>query len=175
VTLTVTYSPTVLGTDTGATINITSDGGNAAVSLTGTAVQQPPTETGDVALVKLSVPSAVTVRGGQTVDIHVLAGATTTNNEVNATVTLEAASDSRVSVSIDHPSLTEDIESGERIPQQFGFEAKIGCNRRGTWPVTWTAKINAASNSNTSNDTLTGTTLVTCSGGSSGRRTSSDR
>ena len=174
-TLTVTYAPTVVGTDTGATINITSDGGSATVTLAGTAVQQTQTETGDVALVKLSVPSAVTVKVGQALGINVLAGATTTNNEADASVTLNTASDSRVTVSLDHTSVTKEIESGTTTPQTFGFGAKISCTKKGTWPVTWTAKISAASNSNTSNDTLKGTTLVTCTVGNSGGRTSSDR
>jgi len=167
-TLTVTYSPAVVGTDTGS-ITITSDGGNATVNLAGSAVQQPSPGTSDVALVNLSVPSKVTVKVGQTLDLHVLAGATTTNNEVDATVTLNAASDSRVKASIDHYSLTEEIKSDATDPKKFEFEAKISCTKKGTWPVTWTAKINAASNSNTNNDTLKGTTQVTCSVGNSGR------
>jgi hypothetical protein len=176
VTLTVTYTPTIAGADTGSTINITSNGGNATVSLTGSAVQQPTTGTGDVALVKLNVPSKITAKVGKVLNIHVLAGATTTAKQAKATATL-AASAGGVTVTIDHPSTTEELKSGEtrRLmifaktretggSKTLEFEAKISCTQTGIWPITWTAQISADENSNPANDTLTGTTQVVCSG-----------
>jgi hypothetical protein len=173
-TLTVTYTPTAVGTNTG-TININSNGGNAAVSLTGNAVAQASNGSGDVALVKLTVPSSVSVRVGESFDMSAIAQATNTRGTVGATVTLNAAANSNVSVSIGDTSLTEDLKSGINNAQNFNFDAKISCSRAGTWPVTWTARISAARNSNTSNDTLTGTTQVTCSGGSSESQSSTRR
>lgn len=171
VTLTVTYAPTSVGTDAGATLNISSNGGSVAVSLAGNAVQQ--TTSGDVALAKLSVPSSVTVRTGQSSDILITAQATTTIEEIGATVTLNSAGNSNVNVSFEQASLTKEIKSGVTEQQKYDFKAKISCSAKGIWPVTWKAKISAAKNSNTKNDILMGTTQVTCS--SAGSSSSSSR
>ena len=109
-TLTVTYSPTVAGTDSGATIDITSNGGNASVGLTGSAVQQ---SAGDVALVRLRAPGTMTARVGREFDMDVTAEATTTADTANATVTLTAAASDGVRVSIDHSRLTRELHAGD--------------------------------------------------------------
>ncbi len=170
-TLTVTYAPTVAGTDPGSTINITSNGGNASINLTGSAVQPPATGTGDVALVKLTVPSKITAKVGEARDYHVSAGATTTSKKIKATVTLQAAADN-VKVTLNSARKTEDLKATET--RKFEFEAKISCTKSGTWPITWTAQIAAPSNSNPANDTITGTTQVVCSGSTEEQAEESD-
>jgi hypothetical protein len=171
-TLTVTYSPAVVGTDTG-TINITSNGGNAAVSLTGNGVQQPSTGTGDAALTMLYVPATITPTD-RDFEMKVVSEATTTaTGEPKATVTLTATYPDGLKVSIDNSSRTEGLHSNE--PKKFEFEADIICTAKGTWPVTWTAKISSAENSNTTNDIVTGTTQITCSGRNIDRKSSSRR
>lgn len=114
----------------------------------------------DVALTKLVVPDRITVNGSRSLEID--AYATTTAKEVDATVTLAASPGSGITVKLDHASVREEVKSNEQ--NKFEFGAKVTCNRRGTWPVAWTAKISAAQNSNSANDTLKGTTQVTCSG-----------
>ena len=52
---------------------------------------------------------------------------------------------------------------GMTDPKRFRFETEIVCTKRGTWPITWTARINSSTNSNTANDVLKRTTKVTCS------------
>ena len=176
-TLTVTYAPTVVGTEPVSAITITSNGGNATVSLAGTALQQPTTGgTGDIALVALSVPIQITEKMRERSDIHIRAEATATVKDANATVALTAAAADGVKVSIASPKRTGVIKAGGSDPKEFEFEAKISCIKRGTWPITWTAKISAAGNSNPANDTLTATTQVTCSGNTrEGSEDSGDR
>ena len=159
-TLTVTYSPTVVGTDSGATLDITSNGGNASVSLTGNAVQQ---SAGDVALVKLRVPQTITEKVGEKADMNVIAEATTTANFARATVTLTASASEGVGVRIDENRRSKDLRAIDTDPKRFKFETKITCTKPGTWPVTWTARINSSKNSDTANDVLIRTTQVTCS------------
>ncbi len=158
-TLTVTYSPTVVGTDPGATLAITSDGGNASVALTGSAVQQ---SVDDVALVALRVPGTITSRVGRELEMNVIGQATTTADTANATVTLTATASDGIRVSIDHPSVTKDLQATNSDPTNFRFQTEIVCTKRGTWPITWTASVNSSENSNTANDVLKRTTRVTC-------------
>jgi hypothetical protein len=170
-TLTVTYAPIVVGTDPGSTINITSNGGNASINLTGSAVQPPATGTGDVALAGLNVPEKITAEVGEPLDVHLFARGTTTSKETKATVTLQAVADS-LNVRLNNTSKTEDLKATET--RRFEFEAKISCTKSGTWPITWTAQITAPSNSNPSNDTITGTTQVVCSGSTEEQAEESD-
>jgi hypothetical protein len=146
-----------------ATISITSDGGNGSVSASGTGTTTtPPPPGGDVALTKLVVPAKVSARSSKSLEID--AFATTTVKEVKATVNLAASPGSGVTVKMEHASVTETLKS-ERA-KKLGFQARITCTKKGTWPVNWTAKISAAQNSDPANDTLTGTTQVTCNGSS---------
>jgi hypothetical protein len=120
------------------------------------------TQTGDVSLVKLTVPTQITARNSRTVEADIIAAAVTTAREQKATVTLTAASAAGVRVRIDHTSQTEEIKARSTSPERFDFESKLTCTQKGTWPVTWTATIKAAQNSNAANDTMTGTTQVVC-------------
>jgi len=141
-------------------IAITSDGGNASVGLTGSAVQQ---SAGDVALTRLRVPGTMTARVGREFGMDVTAEATTTSDTANATVTLTAAAPDGIRVSIDHSSLAREMHAADSDPRNFRFETEIVCTKRGTWPITWTATINSTENGNTANDVLKRTTQVTCS------------
>jgi hypothetical protein len=160
VTLNVAYSPTVAGADPGATISITSDGGNAVVNLSGNAVQQ---SAGDVALVKLKLPKTIRAKVGRKYETGIEAEATTTLSETRATITLAAVYPASLNVIITPTSRTENLSAVGRRPKKFEFEGEIVCNEQGTWPVTWTATINSEKNSDPANDVLTGITQVTCS------------
>jgi hypothetical protein len=161
-TFTVAFKPATTGAKS-ATISITSDGGNGSVSASGTGTTTtPPPPGGDVALTKLVVPAKVSARSSKSLEID--AFATTTVKEVKATVNLAASPGSGVTVKMEHASVTETLKS-ERA-KKLGFQARITCTKKGTWPVNWTAKISAAQNSDPANDTLTGTTQVTCNGSS---------
>jgi hypothetical protein len=117
---------------------------------------------GDVSLVKLTVPKQITARKGRTVEMDIIAEAMTTAREQDATVTLKAVPAAGVTVRIDHARQTEEIKARNSRPRKFDFEPKLTCTQKGTWPVTWTATITAAQNSNPANDTMTGTTQVVC-------------
>jgi beta-lactam-binding protein with PASTA domain len=120
------------------------------------------TQMGDVSLVKLTVPKQITARKGRTVEMDIIAEAMTTAREQDATVTLKAVPAAGVTVRIDHARQTEEIKARNSRPRKFDFEPKLTCTQKGTWPVTWTATITAAQNSNPANDTMTGTTQVVC-------------
>ncbi len=115
---------------------------------------------GDVSLVRLMAPGRISLNSSRSVQIDAIGTSTV---KQDATVALAAAPGAGVTVSIEHPSIHEDI--GARHNQNFEFDARISCTKKGTWPVVWTATISAAQNTNTSNDTKTVTTQVTCSGG----------
>jgi hypothetical protein len=117
---------------------------------------------GDVSLTKLTVPKQITARKGQTVEMYIIAEAVTTVKELDATVTLTTAPAEGVKVRIEHASQTEEIKARSTHPKTFDFESKVTCTQKGTWPVTWTATIKAARDSNPANNTLTGTTQVIC-------------
>ncbi len=121
------------------------------------------TTDGDVSLVKMTAPTLSSIRDSRSVEVNAF-GATTVR-EVDATVILTASAGDGVTVRIDHPRETEELKARET--EKFEFDARITCLKRGTWPVTWTATISAAQNSNPANDTLTGTTQVTCTGSGS--------
>ncbi len=118
----------------------------------------------DVALVNLTLPEQVTAHIGRSSEVKIHAYATTTARETLATVTLTADPSASVSVSVDHASDTEEIKASEDKPESFEFAARIVCTQRGTWPITWTAKISSAQNSDPANDALTSTTQVVCTG-----------
>ncbi|MDH4232706.1 MAG: choice-of-anchor D domain-containing protein, partial [Nitrospirota bacterium] len=158
--LSVTYSPAAVGSDTGS-IDITSDGGNATIGLSGTATA---VSAGDVGLVKLTVPAEIRSWVNSRREIDVLAYAFATVDDTSATVVLTAAAAEGVSVRIDDASESEKMDADQQ--KKFDYEVKILCTKRGTWPITWAANISAAPNSEPSNDILTGTTQVVCSGDS---------
>ena len=120
------------------------------------------TQVADVSLVNLTAPTQITARKGRTVEMDIIAKAITTAKEQKARVTLTAASGPEVKVRIEDASSTEEIKARDSRPTKFEFEPRLTCTQKGTWPVTWTATINAAQNSNPANDTMTVTTQVVC-------------
>jgi hypothetical protein len=95
--------------------------------------------------------------------LEIDAYATTTARELDATVTLTASYSPGIGIRISPASLTREIEAGHT--NKFAFGSRITCVRSGVWPVTWTAKVSAARNSNPANDIITGTTQVVCAAG----------
>ena len=134
----------------------------SAVNLVVSSGAGDTTQVGDVSLVNLTAPTQITARKGRTVEMDIIAKAITTAKEQKARVTLTAASGPEVKVRIEDASSTEEIKARDSRPTKFEFEPRLTCTQKGTWPVTWTATINAAQNSNPANDTMTVTTQVVC-------------
>ncbi|MBI5675514.1 MAG: choice-of-anchor D domain-containing protein [Nitrospirae bacterium] len=157
-TFTVAFRPATSGAKS-ATISVTSTAGNASVSASGSGVTAGAD---DVALVKLSAPSTINTSVGRKYETKIIAQATTTVKETEATVTLTTVYPSGLQVRIEHPSRTKDLHANDSEPKKFEFESEIVCAKKGIWPITWTATIRSETNSNLLNDVLTRKTQVTC-------------
>ena len=83
------------------------------------------------------------------------------NQVQDATVTLSVDAPAGVEVEFEPASITMTVAPGKPATQFF-FDARVGCEAKEVYQVTWTATIDAASNSDTTNDTMQAVTEVRC-------------
>ena len=121
--------------------------------------------TADVWISDLKVPKKVNAKvGGRTVTKSITVRADGDTVAQDATVTLSVM-DVPAFVQVPPPdpeSITGVVEPGNPETQFRWFTAYITCFGEGTGTVTWEASIDAAQNSDGTNDILTGTSEVTC-------------
>ena len=115
----------------------------------------------DVYLSRLKVPNRLNVKQGRVVSRKATARGDGTMLTQDATVTLTAAASSNVGVVVAPASVTEQVVPGNPRTK-FGFTLSVSCNAAGAGSVDWTATIDAPGNDDPSNDTLSGTSSVTC-------------
>lgn len=118
----------------------------------------------DVWLTGVKVPNKVNGKfGGRTVtkSITVRADGDTITEEATVTLSVMSAP-ANVTVVVDPDTITDVVEPGKPVTQFRGFTAEITCDAEGSGTVQWEASIEAAQNSDATNDILTGTTSVTC-------------
>ena len=120
----------------------------------------PPPSDGDVELTQLVAPPKIFIWNRSSKPLEIDAFATTTVEEMDATVNLTTSSSNGVRVRIEKARLTKEVKASEQ--KKFAFRPTITCTKKGTWPVTWTATIKAAQDSDPANNILTGTTQVIC-------------
>jgi hypothetical protein len=73
-----------------------------------------------------------------------------------------------IEVEIEPESVTESVKPG-RPDTRFTFTAEIECEEPGSYTLDWTASIDAAENSDPTNDVLTESSAVECKGRTSRR------
>jgi hypothetical protein len=119
----------------------------------------------DVSLTRLVVSKDdIRMRDGDTTSRRVRVKGKADSMSQDATVTLSITAPSNVSVLATPESITREVSPDNRATQ-FSFDADINCYGAGGGTLTWTAVIDAAQNSDATNDTLTSTTPVRCEGG----------
>ena len=115
----------------------------------------------DVWLERLRVPKSLKLATGASRDKRIVAVGEGDTKPQDATVSLTVSPMNGVTVSLVPASITTLVEPGNG-KTQFKFMATVTCNQTGEWALMWTASISALENRDTTNDTLTGTTNVTC-------------
>ena len=118
----------------------------------------------DVWVSDLKVPKNVSGKaGGRTVTKSITVRGDGDTIAQDATVTLSVMSaPANVTVVVQPDSITDVVEPGNPVTQFRWFTAFITCNSAGNGTVSWEASIDAAQNSDGTNDILTGTSSVTC-------------
>lgn len=133
-----------------------------AMDADSTTIEVAPVSTGaDVYLRELWVADSLRARVGRRVEQEVVARGSGTEITQGATVTLSVTAPNGISVAIPDDTVTRRVRPSRRL-RSFDFEASITCEAAGSYTLSWTAIISADQNSDTSNDTLTGETVVTC-------------
>jgi hypothetical protein len=117
----------------------------------------------DVWISDLKVPNKVNSKVGRTVTKSITVRADGDTITQDATVTLSVMdSPANVTVEVIPASITDFVVPGNPVTQFRGFTADITCDAAGNGTVSWEASIEAAQNSDASNDIQTGTSSVTC-------------
>jgi cysteine-rich repeat protein len=120
-----------------------------------------PAMAADVWVEDLRIPRSVKLSTGSSVTKQVSAVAEADLETQQATVSLRYAPINAVTVNVTPATLTLPVTPGD-ASTQFRFSATITCNQPGEWAVSWTATITAPGNRDSSNDTVSGQTNVTC-------------
>ncbi len=82
--------------------------------------------------------------------------------EQDATVTLTASTDDDgVEVEVEPSAVTRTVVPGGK-KTRFKFEAEIECKQKGSYVIVWTATIDAAENTDPSNDVVQAKTALQC-------------
>jgi len=118
----------------------------------------------DVSLARLVIRKGdIGLRVGDTTSKRVVVKGKAGSVAQDATVILSVDAPSNVSVMLTPDSMTREVSPDSRVTR-FSFDADISCDGAGGGTLTWTAVIDAAQNSDATNDTLTSTTSVRCEG-----------
>ncbi|MCF6281733.1 MAG: PKD domain-containing protein [Candidatus Polarisedimenticolaceae bacterium] len=117
----------------------------------------------DLFLNELWAPESMRLKQGKKSSIKIIAQGGTTSIHQSATVNLSVTPPPMgLSVVIEEASITRMVRPARRL-QPFQFEADITCLAAGIYTLGWSATISADQNSDSSNDRVTGETLVLCS------------
>ncbi|MDH5544143.1 MAG: PKD domain-containing protein [Gammaproteobacteria bacterium] len=133
------------------------DNEGAADSAGTTAIVTP---LADVFLSKLQAPKTIKTSTTRTASRSVVTIAGGTTMAQDADVSLSADVTGPVVVTIAQNTVTDVVTPGSSTRFRFGVE--VSCTGSGTGNIDWTATISAAEDSDTANDTLTGSTSVSC-------------
>jgi PKD repeat protein len=115
----------------------------------------------DVFLIKMKAPKDIDIETGETKSEDIKVKGDGDTIEQDAKVSLSVISQNGVTVKL-HPQAMTKMVSPFDDATKYKFKAEITCHVAGDYELVWSATISAAENSNTSNDTLTGSTQVSC-------------
>jgi hypothetical protein len=134
------------------------DSNVATVTIT---VNEVGTGGADVSLVFLNVSSKI-VMANEDVNTRVIRAYGDSTEVQEATVTLTVDAPEGVDVQVTGPNpITDTVEPGRPYTKYF-FDVSIRCEAKERYMITWTTTIDAAENSDPTNDTLSGETELMC-------------
>jgi len=148
------------------TYNVTltvTDNANATDSAMTTAKIVPvATGKADVFLIKMKAPKDIDIETGESKSKGIKLKGDGDTIEQDAKVSLSVTSPNGVTVNINPQAITKMVSPFDDDATRYKFKAEITCHVAGDYELVWNATISAAENNNTSNDTLTGSTQVSC-------------
>lgn len=148
------------------TYNVTltvTDNANATDSAMTTAKIVPvATGKADVFLIKMKAPKDKDIETGESKSEDIKVKGDGDTIEQDAKVSLSVTSPVGLTVKVYPQAITKTVSPFDDDATKYKFKAKITCHVAGDYELVWNATISAAENNNTSNDTLTGSTQVSC-------------
>lgn len=144
------------------TLMVTDNAGATDSAMTTARIVSVASGDADVYLIKLKTPDHLKVRIGKSKSKKIKVKADGSTIVQDATVSLIMTSPDEVDVNIYPQAITKTVSPDDDEATSYKFRANITCHARGDYLLIWSATISAAENNDASNDTLTGSTRVSC-------------
>lgn len=144
------------------TLTVTDNAGATDSAMTTATILPVATGNADVYLTKLEAPDDLEVEMGESESKKIKVKGDGDTIMQDATVNLTVNSPNEVSVNVYPHTITKAVSPYDDEATEYKFRAKFTCHVSGEYEVAWSAIITATENNDTSNDTLTGSTRVSC-------------
>lgn len=144
------------------TLTVTDNAGATDSAMTTATIVPVATGNADVYLTKLKAPDDLKVKMGKSKSKKIKVKGDGDTIMQDATVSLSVTSPNEVSVNVYPHTITKAVSPYDDEATGYKFRAEFTCHVSGEYEVAWSATITAAENNDTSNDTLTGSTRVSC-------------
>ena len=144
------------------TLQVTDNAGATDSAMTTVKVSPVATGDADVFLLDLESPSDLELEIGESKSKEIEVEGDGDTIMQDATVSLSVTSLAGVSVDIYQQAITKTVSPNDDETTEYEFQASITCHATGSYDLAWSATISAAENNDIGNDTLTGSTRVSC-------------